>query len=240
MTKSTILNKTAAIATALATSLGAFAIATPAFAAVNSTHITITTQNRGSIDNTTSARSHTGDNKAGGSTGGAGGTGGAVTSDGSENNGGAAAGNGGNGGNGGAGGLVNTGNASADAGTSNDLNNTDVGVDLGDCGCDVNSLTLDIMTDNSRQYPTQNHIDNNTRAKARTGENTADGSTGGGAGSGGVVSGGDGSENNGGATSGNGGVGGAGGLGGTIGTGNASSTSGTINMLNTVLTRVRL
>ncbi|MBI5470135.1 hypothetical protein HY968_02320 [Candidatus Kaiserbacteria bacterium] len=235
------LRKAAAIATMVATSMGTFAFAAPAFAAVNSTHITITTTNRGSIDNTTSARSHTGDNTAGGSTGGTGGQGGDVTSNGSENNGGALGGNGGNGGNGGAGGLVTTGDATATAGTSNDLNNTDTGVDLGDCGCgDINSLTLDVTTDNSRQYPTQNHIDNDTRAKARTGENTADGSTGGAAGNGGVVDGGVGSENNGGAHAGTGGAGGAGGLGGTIGTGAASSTAGTINMLNTSMIRVRI
>ena len=232
--------KAAAIATAVATSFGTFAIATPAFAAVNSTHITINVTNRGSIDNDTSARSHTGDNHAYGSTGGNGGVGGDVLSQGSENNGGATAGNGGNGGNGGAGGLVTTGDADAQAATQNDLNNTDAAVELGcDCG-DVNSVTIDLTVDNAREYPTQNHIDNDTRAKARTGENTADGSVGGLGGTGGTVDGGTGSENNGGARSGSGGSGGAGGLGGTIGTGNASSSSGTINMLNTIMLRVRL
>ena len=234
------LKKAAAIATAVVTSMGTFAIATPAFAAINSTKITITTTNRGAILNLTAADSHTGNNTAGGSTGGSGGTGGDVTSAGSENNGGASAGNGGNGGNGGAGGLVQTGNASADAGTANDLNNTDVGVDVNcDCG-DVNSVTLDVTTDNSRTSPLDNVIANLTAARARTGDNNADGSIGGNAGNGGKVDGGAGSENNGGAKAGTGGAGGSGGLGGTVLTGNASSTAGTINMLNTTMVRVRL
>lgn len=231
------IKKAAAIAASVAMSVGTFAIATPAFAAVNSTHITVTTTNRGTIDNTTSARAHTGNNDAGGSTGGTGGTGGDVLSAGNENNGGALAGNGGNGGNGSDGGLVDTGNATADAGTSNDLNNTDAEIAL-DCNCgDINSVTIDATTDNSAL---DNNITNDTRARARTGDNTADGSNGGNGGVGGVVDGGTGDENNGGAHAGTGGAGGSGGLGGTVRTGAASSTSGTINMLNTVLLRVRL
>jgi hypothetical protein len=222
---------------AVGIALAMFASATPAFAAVNSTRITITTTNRGTITNTTTADSHTGLNVALGSTGGAGAAGGNVTSAGNENNGGALAGNGGNGGNGGAGGLVQTGDASADSGTENALNTTDAEVAL-DCDCgDINSVTIELDTDND---DIANNIDNLTDARSRTGENLADGSTGGDAGIGGDVDGGIGDENNGGARAGTGGAGGAGGLGGTIGTGNASSTSGTINMLNTVLLRVRL
>ena len=231
---------------AVGTALAMFATATPALAAINSSSITILVTNRGSINNDTSARSHTGDNEAHGSTGGAGGNGGVVDGgNGSENNGGASAGNGGNGGNGGAGGLVQTGNATSDAGSENGLNGTDLEVELGcDCPDDINSLTIDVTVDNDREAPTQNHILNDTRARARTGDNEAHGSTGGIGGTGGGVvvasSTPPSSENNGGASAGTGGAGGAGGLGGTIGTGNASSTSGAVNLLNTTLLRVRI
>src|SRR3990167_3179272 len=115
------------------TALAMFATATPAFAAINSSSITILVTNRGSINNDTSARSHTGDNEAHGS-------------------------NGGNGGNGGAGGLVQTGNATSDAGSENGLNGTDLEVELGcDCPDDINSLTIDVTVDNDREAPTQNH-----------------------------------------------------------------------------------
>jgi len=81
---------------AVAAGLGMLAFATPAFAAVNSSRITINVTNRGSIQNVTQADSHTGNNIALGSTGGSGGTGGDVTNSGggNENNGGASAGNG--------------------------------------------------------------------------------------------------------------------------------------------------
>lgn len=226
-------NKLIAVGTALAM----FATAAPAFAAVNSSSITILVTNRGTIDNTTSARSHTGDNTADGSTGGKGGAGGDVISGGSENNGGASAGNGGNGGSGGPGGLVDTGDASADAATLNDLNNTDAEVAL-DCLCgDINSVTIDVEVDNDEIL---NNITNDTRARARSGDNDAHGSIGGDAGVGGKVDGGTGSENNGGASAGTGGTGGAGGVGGTVFTGAASSTAGTVNLLNSTLLRVRL
>ena len=234
MTKSIALNTAVVVGFAAAFVL---AYAVPAHAAVNSTKITITTTNRGWIDNTTQADSHTGNNTALGSIGGLGGNGGNVTSQGSENNGGAMAGNGGNGGDGGAGGLVQTGDASSDAGSQNGLNSTDAEVAF-DCDCgDINSVTLDLTTDNNSS---DNRILNLTQARARTGENTALGSAGGNAGVGGNVGGGIGSENNGGAQSGNGGAGGAGNIGGTIGTGSASSTSAAINLLNTVLLRVRM
>jgi len=85
-----------------------------------------------------------------------------------------------------------------------------------------------------------NRIQNLTRARGRTGDNSADGSTGGNAGNGGQISAGTGDENNGGATAGSGGAGGAGDLGGEIHTGAATSKSGTLNLLNTTFVRVRL
>ena len=235
MTKSISLNYAIAASAAVAMVL---MTAAPAFAAINSTSITLKITNRGSIDNVTQADSHTGQNPALGSQGGNGGNGGVVDGGtGSENNGGASAGNGGNGGNGGAGGLVQTGNATSDAGSENGLNGTDAEVDLGTCACgDINSVTIEGTVDNADPA---NNIDNLTRSRARTGQNLALGSAGGTGGTGGAVVT-NGSENNGGATAGNGGSGGAGGLGGTIGTGNASSTSGAINLLNTTLLRVRL
>src|SRR3989344_3155091 len=98
MTRSISLNYTIAAFAAVAMVL---MTAAPAFAAINSTSITLLITNRGSITNTTQADSHTGQNLALGSLGGNGGTGGDVDGgNGSENNGGATAGNGGNGGNG--------------------------------------------------------------------------------------------------------------------------------------------
>lgn len=222
---------------AVGAALAMFATATPAFAAVNSTRISITTTNRGTISNVTQADSHTGLNVALGSVGGSGGTGGAVDGgSGDENNGGAMGGNGGNGGNGGAGGLVDTGDATSEAGSENSLNGTEAEVAL-DCDCgDINSVTIELDTDNE---DLGNNIDNFTDARSRSGENVADGSVGGNAGVGGAVTA-AGSENNGGARAGTGGAGGSGGLGGTVFTGNASSTSGAINMLNTTILRVRL
>lgn len=225
---------------AISTGLAMLLPVAPAFAAVNSTSITLTVTNRGSIVNNTQADAHTGQNLALGSLGGNGGNGGVVDGGiGSENNGGATAGNGGNGGNGGAGGLVQTGDASADAGSENGLNGTDAEVAF-DCDCgDINSVTIVADVDNTRADPLTNVIANNTQARARTGQNLALGSAGGAGGTGGDVTT-DGSENNGGASAGTGGTGGAGGLGGTIGTGNASSTSGAVNLLNTTLLRVRM
>lgn len=226
-----MLGKAAAAATVLAM----FAGALPASAAMNSSSITITTTNRGTIDNNTSAKSHTGKNLALGSVGGNGEEGGDVTSNGSNNNGGATSGNGGDGGDGGDGGLVNTGDATANAGTQNDLNNTLVEAQV---PADMNSSALAIVTDNDEDCEC-NNITNDTRARARTGNNQADGSVGGNGDDAGDITGGTGSFNNGGATSGDGGNGGDGDLGGTIFTGNASSTAATINWLNTVLVRVR-
>lgn len=237
MTKSTTLNYTIAILAAVAM---VFAVATPAFAAVNSSSIVVTTVNQGTINNGTISFSHSGLNAAGGSTGGAGGVGGSVSSAGDNNNGGAAAGNGGNGGNGGDGGFVETGASTANAGTENGLNGTDLEVDLTnatDNGEDVNSTRVRVDTDNDDE---DNVINNLTGAGALSGQNAAAGSAGGTGGTGGAVAGGTGDFNNGGATSGHGGSGGAGSIGGTIRTGASSSTSGSINLLNTSIVRVRL
>src|SRR3989338_4183274 len=206
---------------------------------VNSTRISINVMNRGSIDNTTQADSHTGANTALGSVGGSGGSGGNVTSGvgGNENNGGASVGDGGDGGAGCASGFVGTGNASADAGSLNDVNSTDVEVDVG-CGCgDINGLTVELDVDNDARG---NVIGNLTQARGRTGDNHALGSTGGNGGNGGVVDSGSGNENNGGASAGTGGTGGTSDDGGTVVTGNANSTSGSFNLLNTTFLRVRL
>src|SRR3989344_3519696 len=114
MTKSITLNSMMAVAMIGAMVLSFFAFATQASAAINSSSFTITTTNRGTIDNVTRASSHTGDNTAEGSEGGEGDDGGDITSDGDNNNCGASSGNGGDGGNASAGGLVNTGNATAE------------------------------------------------------------------------------------------------------------------------------
>jgi|GEM_PF-4762427 len=234
--QNTIYAKTAAIATAIALSVGMLGIATPVLADMNSSSITISVTNQGSIDNTTSARAHTGANVAGGSTGGDGARGGDVLGGGGDNNnGGATSGNGGNGGDGDAGGFIETGDAMADAGTLNTLNTTDVEVDLG--GDDMNSSTLDLTVDND---DVDNVITSDTRARARSGDNTAGGSTGGDGARAGDIDGDGGDNNNGGATSGDGGDGGAGGLGGEVVTGDSTSNSGVINVLNAVLLRVRL
>lgn len=234
MTKSMTINYAIV---ALAVVALVFATVVPAFAAVNSTAINIVTTNRGTIDNVTQADSHTGLNNALGSLGGIGGMGGDVTSDGSENNGGATAGDGGDGGDGGPGGLVDSGDASSEAGSENALNSTDIEVAL-DCDCgDINSVTIDVITDNN---DINNKIANLTQARGRTGDNNALGSQGGDAGDGGEIDGGTGDENNGGATSGDGGDGGMGGFGGTILTGSATSKSGAVNLLNTSFIRVRI
>lgn len=235
MTKANMFGKAAAVATVLAM----FAGAIPASAAMNSSSITITTTNRGTINNDTSAKSRTGENLALGSLGGRGGDGGDVTSDGDFNNGGAGTGEGGNGGNGGAGGLVDTGNASSDAATDNALNTTEVDMDLVSAAvAGFNSTALLVNTDNGECDC--NTITNDTRARSRTGYNKAEGSVGGNADDAGEVDGGTGNNNNGGATTGDGGNGGAGGLGGTVLTGNADSKSATVNLLNTILVRVRI
>jgi len=245
MTKS-ITNYVAVAFLAIAMVLGSFAFVTTTEAAVNSSSITITTTNRGTIDNDTTSTAWTGANRAGGSEGGRGGDGGDVESGaGDYNNGGAGTGAGGDGGDAAAGGLVNTGDATADAGTTNSLNNSDVEVDLtlGGAG-DINSTSVAVDTDNQLcQCDSKvNNIDNVTDADARTGANRARGSEGGNADDAGEIEsdGTDGDYNNGGATTGNGGDGGAGGLGGEVNSGDADATSGAINLLNTTITRVRI
>src|SRR3989338_3055741 len=165
--------------------------------------ITIRVCNSGTIGNTTTALSSTGGDIGGGSGGGRGGGGGKVGgAPGKEKNGGASGGNGGSGGSASAGGFVQTGNASADAGTLNDVNSTDAEVEGCDCPGDINGLTIEANIDNNRVAPTQNHINNFTDARSRSGANVALGSDGGNAGDGGVVTSGAGNENNGGASAG--------------------------------------
>ena len=126
MTKSITLNVSIAILLAVAL---LFFAAAPAFADVNSSIIKIEARNSGHISNYTSSKAETGGNYADGSFGGSGGEGGDVEAeaDGSDgeangNNGGATAGDGGDGGDGFEGGLVETGEATSDAGTFNLLN----------------------------------------------------------------------------------------------------------------------
>jgi hypothetical protein len=228
-----IIKKTMKKLLAIGASIAMFATATPAFAAMNSSSISVTTTNSGTINNGTIAFSHSGMNIAGGSTGGNGGNGGSVLSAGSNNNGGAGAGDGGNGGNASDGGFVDTGAASADAGTENGLNGTDVDVQV---PTDMNSSSAAVDTDNTSPA---NEINNLTGAGALSGMNAAAGSDGGSGGTGGTVDGGAGTFNNGGATSGRGGSGGTGGIGGTVRTGASTSQSGSINLLNTTIVRVR-
>src|SRR3989344_3055028 len=157
MTKSITLNYAVAAAIALAMVLF---MAAPAFAAINSSYIKIEAKNSGKIDNYTSSKADTGNNKAGGSYGGDGGSGGDIEAeaegsgddyDGAEangNNGGALAGDGGNGGNASFGGLVNTGDATSDATTSNGLNSTDVELNVDG---DMNSTVLKVEAENDEE-----------------------------------------------------------------------------------------
>jgi hypothetical protein len=217
--------------------------AVPALADVNSSFIKIETSNTGSIENHTSAKSETGGNWAGGSRGGRGGSGGDVEVDGSGdyNNGGAVAGDGGTGGNSDIGGTVSTGNADAHATTENTLNDTFVDMDL--YGEDVNSSKIKVLTSNysdNCECDDSNVIDNRTKARARTGDNDADGSKGGKGGSGGDVEASTGDNNNGGSEAGWGGNGGSSSDGGWIETGAATSNASAVNVLNATLVRVRL
>ena len=243
MTKSVTINYSIAALAAFAVML---AYAGVADAAINSSAIRIEISNTGVINNTTKAKAETGGNTAQGSTGGNGGVGGNVTSgSGDYNNGGASGGNGGNGGNASDGGWVETGDANANAGTENSLNGSDIEVDLTNAvstGEDVNSTYIgaEIKNGNDEECQCKPEINNTTKARARTGGNTAQGSVGGNGDNGGQVTSGSGDYNNGGASAGTGGAGGSGGIGGTVKTGVASSTAGTVNLLNTTLIRVRL
>ncbi len=85
--------------------------------------------NIGIITNSTISRSSSGGNTAGGSKGGNGSSGGDITASGksvNNNNGGASGGSGGSGGAGGRGGVIQTGNATSNASTSNTANHTTV------------------------------------------------------------------------------------------------------------------
>lgn len=189
------------------------------------------------VINETSAEASTGGNYAGGSTGGNGGAGGGISGDGGSqdvNN--ATLGSGGNGGNGGAGGLVTTGDATANASTSNIVNTTDI--DVNDCACDNATSTSGDVRIRTRSNA---FVINGTYAVARTGHNYAEGSTGGSGGRGGSISAtggeGDGQEIDD-VTTGNGGQGGLGDIGGEVSSGVANSTASTENIVNR--TRVRV
>lgn len=221
------------LTTAATAALTALSFATPVFADVNSSAITISNTNSGTIVSSTKASASTGGNLAGGSYAGRGGRGGDVEAEGGAAfaNGEAMAGNGGNGGNSAAGGYVSTGAASADAASANAANSNEVSVKSWG---GLNSSALTVAGVNVGA------IDSRTRAKARTGGNEAEGSYAGNGGKGGEVEAEDGANNaNGGAWGGNGGVGGDSDIGGTVYTGEAVSTSGSINVLNTNLVRVR-
>ena len=198
--------------------------------------ITITICNSGTIINNTSASANTGGNTALGSVGGRGGRGGNVDSSGNFNNGGAGTGNGGNGGDAGDGGFVQSGNASANASTINNANGSDVEIDVPP---DMNSSLLAVIIDNTASGCKCNTIENTTRARARSGENTANGSEGGDGNDSGKIDGGGGDFNNGGAGTGSGGNGGNSNDGGLIRTGNATSNSETVNLLNSIIIRLR-
>lgn len=251
----------------------------------NSVYIKVS--NSGTITNVTTATASTGGNKAGGSYGGNGGTAGdggnggraeveggfgnwcgeCGSSDGSS----AEGGNGGtggsaHGGDAGAGGYVDTGNASAESGSANELNNVDVAVegcgceeDENDCACIPPWFRRDV--DNSVKIKVYNDGDivNVTNAGAETGDNKAKGSyggtggTAGDGGNGGKAEVGDEEDcrcgddwfpaGNGDAVGGDAGQGGsadggAGDIGGTVRTGEARSESGSINVMNTTVVRV--
>lgn len=222
------------------TALGMLATATPAFAAVNSSSISIGNSNVGSISSNTNAQAVTGNNVAQGSQGGSGAAGGnsGTSNNNTSGNGDASTGNGGNGGSGGgaaAGGLVDTGDASADAGAVNMLNSNETRVRV-DGGLNSSSLTA--------SQRNNGNISDTTAAGANTGGSVAAGSTGGngstGGTSGSATKGGSGNGDARTGLGGSGGAGGTGGIGGTVYSGNSTSNAGAFNVLNTNFTRVRI
>ena len=285
------MNYGAAVATIAALTMSVFAaVPASAFACEswcgggttntdNSVYINVS--NSGTITSNTDAKASTGGNWAGGSfggdagKGGSGGDGGNADADpsgkcdcnpsvGNATGGnGGDGGSGGNGGDAGPGGLVDTGSATANAGSLNTLNSTEIDVQAADCGCN-NDHHVDgwgrrtTNTDNSVDVYVSNsgNIYSDTDAKAKTGDNSAEGSFGGDGKKGG--SGGDGGDAyagggwldwdghpvGGDANGGDGGHGGAGGdggrgdVGGTVRTGAAESNSGSINLMNSTIVRV--
>ena len=152
------------------------------------------------------------------------------------NNGGASTGDGGDGGDAGTGGTVVTGDASALASTGNDSGSADIEVSpIGE----LNSSELGLKVDNDPGCKCPNEINNNTRARARSGGNSANGSYGGDGSQGGDINTPSGDFNNGGAGTGEGGDGGSGDEGGLVRAGNVVSNSQTLNLLNNVIIRLR-
>ncbi len=278
------LNKTVAVATALALvalySFAPYAEACEYYGcwgpSTTDNSVVIAVNNSADVDSTTKAKADTGDNWAGGSAGGDGDNGGSGGSGGNADTGGygnanggagGAGGNGGSGGSGGLGGEIHTGDATASATSANVVNSTDIEV-VG-CGCDEVPPPCDCWyyhpprrnVDNSVTIAVDNSadVDSTTKAKADTGDNSAEGSAGGDGSNGGSGgSGGDadanydyywwyeygwygpGGDANGGdgGDGGNGGRGGDGGPGGLIRTGNADAQSDSLNVVNTALVRV--
>jgi hypothetical protein len=273
---------------ATATTIAMLASATPAFAWGNNggdvdveNKATIEVSNWGTVVNTTTSSASTGGNWAGGSEGGNGSMGGDGEEGGNadadadaDDNGDADAdatggnggngGKGGNGGNGGLGGQIQTGDATAEAGTVNTVNTNDLAIE--GCGCDAGvdydeDNVDDISVEDEAKIKLSNggFVVNYTDAHAKTGFNWAAGSEGGNGSMGGDgEEGGNadadadadagyhgddadadadavGGEGGNGGKGGNGGTGAAGGL---VITGAAHSVAGTINVVNTNLVRI--
>ena len=193
-------------------------------------NVVVTTENSASVGNLVVAQSSTGGNIAGGSIGGDGGNGGSIVNGGEDVEG-SSTGRGGNGGHSSLGGTVITGDAVTEAVVGNDVNSTNVLVDL--CGCEGGD-------EGDVRVRTSNHettVRNGVFAKARTGWNQADGSDGGNGGQGGsIVDSGDDVEDS---STGSGGTGGTSGPGGLIDSGSAYSGAGAVNVVNRTVVRVR-
>ncbi len=222
---------------AVATSLAMLAPAGLALADDDySSRVHVHNSNRAVVINSTDADANTGDNWAGGAEGGNGGDAGWGVNVLTEDTG-ATGGNGGNGGTAGEGGTVDTGNASADAGTINAVNSNVTSVRGGGCGCDDDIDDVHV----SRSVHNYNRalLVNRTDADADSGDNAASGAEGGNGGDAGtavnVLT--DDTSAKGG-NAGNGGNAGAK-SGGLVVTGRADSRAGTINVVNTNITRVR-
>jgi len=216
--------------------------AIPALAA----DITVVTDNNASIFNWVGVSANTGHNVANGGAGSSAGDGGNASVFGS---GVADAGNGGAGGDGGNGGGILTGDAYAEAGVVNYVNDTDTEV-TDSCGCEEQSTPSFWFLDhyhlsNNIGVINENNADveNQVEVVANSGNNTANGGSGNQGGDGGNASAsgdywwwglGDGEAN-----AGNGGAGGDGGNGGTIRTGNAGGLASVLNVVNTTMTRVQ-
>lgn len=202
---------------------------------------TVINGNGATTTNIVGSVANTGGNSAGGSTGGNGGRGGRISNDGGNQNvNNSSTGNGGNGGNAGVGGEVNSGNATANAGLTNTVNDNDTSINRCACpGNDCRGGSTIVRNGNGAE------VGNLVLSGADTGTNTADGSTGGKGGKGGDVknTGHGGTQNVNGGSTGNGGKGGSSGIGevppgGLVTTGNSTSNNSTTNVTNRNVTRI--